>query len=307
MCTHAAPSRSVPGCLCSTLPTLRAPRCAALQAYAQQVHSPSDAITFGGFVLLAYVLSDFATGALCCTLCFVVVGVQGPQARPQQHSILPGWGGVGRGAHGQHTATSQASSGCTRASGTAPVAPAAAAHAPDRRVESVGRHMGTRILGALPHPRYGPQGCHAASRTHHHMHARCAGVYHWSVDNYGDGSTPVFGRQIAAFQGHHQRPWTITQREFCNNVHQVGLTEAWPPLNNNRGGGGGRRRTGRPHRQSCLVHATYVPPATSALLPARGWQAAWPSPYGPCGWRETAGLCTRLDPVVRRRLRLSAR
>lgn len=47
------------------------------------------------------------------------------------------------------------------------------------------------------------------------------GIYHWSVDNYGDGNTPVFGRQIAAFQGHHQRPWTITQREFCNNVHQV--------------------------------------------------------------------------------------
>ena len=47
------------------------------------------------------------------------------------------------------------------------------------------------------------------------------GIYHWSVDNYGDGKTPMFGRQIAAFQGHHQRPWTITQREFCNNLHQV--------------------------------------------------------------------------------------
>jgi hypothetical protein len=37
----------------------------------------------------------------------------------------------------------------------------------------------------------------------------------------GDGNTPVLGKQIAAFQGHHQRPWTITQREFANNVHQV--------------------------------------------------------------------------------------
>jgi ubiquitin-conjugating enzyme E2 variant len=46
-------------------------------------------------------------------------------------------------------------------------------------------------------------------------------VFHWGVDNYGDGSTPVLGKQIAAFQGHHQRPWTITQREFANNVHQV--------------------------------------------------------------------------------------
>ena len=49
------------------------------------------------------------------------------------------------------------------------------------------------------------------------------GVYHWGVDNYGDGSTPVLGEQIAAFQGHHKEPWTITEREFCNNVHKVGL------------------------------------------------------------------------------------
>lgn len=47
------------------------------------------------------------------------------------------------------------------------------------------------------------------------------GIYHWGVDNYGGPETPFFGRQIAAFQGHHKRPWTITEREFCNNVHQV--------------------------------------------------------------------------------------
>lgn len=47
------------------------------------------------------------------------------------------------------------------------------------------------------------------------------GVYHWSVDNYGSGATPVVGDQIAAFQGHHQRPWTITQRQFANNLHKV--------------------------------------------------------------------------------------
>lgn len=46
-------------------------------------------------------------------------------------------------------------------------------------------------------------------------------VFHWGVDNYGDSGTAVLGKQIAAFQGHHQRPWTITQREFANNVHQV--------------------------------------------------------------------------------------
>ncbi|BDA48150.1 probable transmembrane protein 189 [Coccomyxa sp. Obi] len=47
------------------------------------------------------------------------------------------------------------------------------------------------------------------------------GIYHWGVDNYGDGETPIVGSQIAAFQGHHQKPWTITEREFCNNVHKV--------------------------------------------------------------------------------------
>lgn len=47
------------------------------------------------------------------------------------------------------------------------------------------------------------------------------GIYHWSVDNYGDGNTPVVGEQIAAFQGHHREPWTITERQFCNNVHKV--------------------------------------------------------------------------------------
>lgn len=54
------------------------------------------------------------------------------------------------------------------------------------------------------------------------------GIYHWGVDNYGGADTPIFGRQIAAFQGHHQKPWTITQREFCNNVHQVFKPAAFP-------------------------------------------------------------------------------
>lgn len=27
-----------------------------------------------------------------------------------------------------------------------------------------------------------------------------SGVYHWGIDNYGDGSTPIFGNQIEAFQ-----------------------------------------------------------------------------------------------------------
>ncbi len=47
------------------------------------------------------------------------------------------------------------------------------------------------------------------------------GVYHWAVDNYGNADTPVFGYQIAAFQGHHSAPWTITNRAFANNLHRL--------------------------------------------------------------------------------------
>ena len=48
-----------------------------------------------------------------------------------------------------------------------------------------------------------------------------SGVLHWSVDNYGNGRTPVMGNIIAAFQGHHSAPWTITERQFCNNVYKL--------------------------------------------------------------------------------------
>lgn len=50
-----------------------------------------------------------------------------------------------------------------------------------------------------------------------------SGVLHWSVDNYGNGRTPIMGGIIAAFQGHHSAPWTITYREFCNNVSKLCL------------------------------------------------------------------------------------
>jgi palmitoyl-[glycerolipid] 3-(E)-desaturase len=48
-----------------------------------------------------------------------------------------------------------------------------------------------------------------------------SGVLHWSVDNYGNGRTPIMGTIIAAFQGHHTAPWTIAQRGFCNNVYKL--------------------------------------------------------------------------------------
>lgn len=48
-----------------------------------------------------------------------------------------------------------------------------------------------------------------------------SGVLHWSVDNYGNGKTPVMGGLIAAFQGHHSAPWTICERGFENNVYKL--------------------------------------------------------------------------------------
>lgn len=47
-----------------------------------------------------------------------------------------------------------------------------------------------------------------------------SGIYHFFLDNYGSRETPVFGAQIVAFQGHHQFPWTITHRDWCNNVYK---------------------------------------------------------------------------------------
>eukprot|EP00287_Rhodomonas_sp_CCMP768_P006859 CAMPEP_0196721388 /NCGR_PEP_ID=MMETSP1091-20130531/3960_1 /TAXON_ID=302021 /ORGANISM="Rhodomonas sp., Strain CCMP768" /LENGTH=329 /DNA_ID=CAMNT_0042062845 /DNA_START=69 /DNA_END=1058 /DNA_ORIENTATION=+ len=48
-----------------------------------------------------------------------------------------------------------------------------------------------------------------------------SGVYHWAMDNYGTKDTPVFGTQIEAFQGHHELPWTITYRQFSNNIYKI--------------------------------------------------------------------------------------
>ncbi|KAK9733060.1 hypothetical protein RND81_04G041100 [Saponaria officinalis] len=48
-----------------------------------------------------------------------------------------------------------------------------------------------------------------------------SGVYHWGIDNYGGAQTPIFGPQIDAFQGHHKWPWTITKRQFANNLHSL--------------------------------------------------------------------------------------
>ena len=57
-----------------------------------------------------------------------------------------------------------------------------------------------------------------------------SGVFHWSVDNYGNGRTPVMGNIIAAFQGHHSAPWTITYRGFCNNVWKLCIPFGLPTV-----------------------------------------------------------------------------
>lgn len=52
------------------------------------------------------------------------------------------------------------------------------------------------------------------------------GVYHWSIDNYGDAGTPVFGAQIVAFRDHHLHPSAITRLDPCNNMHVVAAVVA---------------------------------------------------------------------------------
>jgi ubiquitin-conjugating enzyme E2 variant len=57
-----------------------------------------------------------------------------------------------------------------------------------------------------------------------------SGVLHFSVDNYGNGRTPIMGGLIAAFQGHHSAPWTITERGFCNNVYKLCIPFGVAPM-----------------------------------------------------------------------------
>jgi ubiquitin-conjugating enzyme E2 variant len=57
-----------------------------------------------------------------------------------------------------------------------------------------------------------------------------SGVLHFSVDNYGNGRTPIMGGIIAAFQGHHSAQWTITERGFCNNVYKLCIPFGVAPM-----------------------------------------------------------------------------
>nr|CAB3480218.1 unnamed protein product [Digitaria exilis] len=70
------------------------------------------------------------------------------------------------------------------------------------------------------------------------------GVYHWSIDNYGDATSPLFGAQIVAFRDHHLRPSAITRLEPCNSLHVLAAAVA------------------------------VALPATGAALSATGWSAA---------------------------------
>jgi ubiquitin-conjugating enzyme E2 variant len=54
------------------------------------------------------------------------------------------------------------------------------------------------------------------------------GIFHWSVDNYGDKRTPLLGGVIDSFQGHHKYPWTITKRDWQNNVQMVARPVTFP-------------------------------------------------------------------------------
>jgi palmitoyl-[glycerolipid] 3-(E)-desaturase len=51
-------------------------------------------------------------------------------------------------------------------------------------------------------------------------------IYHFFCDNYGNRETPLFGFQIASFQGHHTSPWTIANRNFANNLYRLTIPTA---------------------------------------------------------------------------------
>lgn len=72
---------------------------------------------------------------------------------------------------------------------------------------SVWLRMRTRTCAALPTAIHCPT-CQAAgwqASGPRHLTASTPHTLCRGVDNYGDANTPVFGGQIAAFQGHHQR------------------------------------------------------------------------------------------------------
>uniref|UniRef100_A0A0D9X554 Lipid desaturase domain-containing protein n=1 Tax=Leersia perrieri TaxID=77586 RepID=A0A0D9X554_9ORYZ len=72
----------------------------------------------------------------------------------------------------------------------------------------------------------------AASLLAYTLADLATGVYHWLIDNYGSPTTPLLGPQIAAFQGHHAHPSTITRRDFSNNLHSLARAVAFllPPI-----------------------------------------------------------------------------
>ena len=44
------------------------------------------------------------------------------------------------------------------------------------------------------------------------------GIFHFFVDNYGSGRTPLIGHIVAGFQGHHDHPWLITRGQLCTVI-----------------------------------------------------------------------------------------
>jgi len=64
-----------------------------------------------------------------------------------------------------------------------------------------------------------------------------SGVYHWAMDNYGNSRTPIWGKQIEAFQGHHERPWTITHRQVSLHALLVAASDRVSSAAAGSGGG----------------------------------------------------------------------
>jgi ubiquitin-conjugating enzyme E2 variant len=55
-------------------------------------------------------------------------------------------------------------------------------------------------------------------------------VFHWAVDNYPDGNTPIIGKTADEFQIHHKNPLNLEEGHLLDNIALAGQFTALPML-----------------------------------------------------------------------------
>jgi hypothetical protein len=53
-------------------------------------------------------------------------------------------------------------------------------------------------------------------------------VFHWAVDNYPNGNTPIIGKTADEFQIHHKNPLNLEDGHVLNNIALAGQFTALP-------------------------------------------------------------------------------